>query len=360
MTRRLLAVLPAAILLAAASAPAPVLTSAQVQRQGGTYELSWSTSRPGAPVDVFVAGRPDAPARELKRLADDDTDGRASFTAPLGEGVRPYFYVRPDAARTGLWTAARVVPLQGAANFRDLGGYATADGRHVKWGLIYRSNSLAGLTADDYRVVRSLGVRLVCDLRTDQERAEEPTRWQGQAPKFLNSPKANLDINMRALFGDGPPTGEVVRANFIKFYAETPKAYAGEYKAMFRRLIEGDAPMLMHCTAGKDRTGVGSALVLTALGVPRPTVVADYAMSAPLLAAAPPAAAPDLGRSPSTAMLAKLPPDVIQALMGSEPAYIESTLDALTAEYGSVEGFLDKELGVTAADLAALRARYLE
>lgn len=360
MTRRLLAVLPAALLVAAASAPAPVLTSAQAGAAAGAYTVTWTTSTPGAPVDVYVAARPDAAAREMKRLADDDRDGQASFRDPLGGGVRPYFYVRPDAAATGLWTATRVVPLEGAANFRDLGGYATADGRHVRWGQIYRSNSLAGLTAADYKVVRSLGVRLVCDLRTDEERVDEPTRWQGPAPEFVNSPKAALETNMRALFGEGPPTAEAVRTNFIAFYGQTPKVYAGEYKAMFRRLIDGDAPMLMHCSAGKDRTGVGSALVLSALGVPRATVVADYAMSAVLLAAAPPRAAPDPKRSASMAMFASLPPDVMKMLMGSEPAYIEGALDAINAEYGSVEGYLDKELGVSAADLAALRRRYLE
>lgn len=354
MIRRLLAAVPAAILLTGASAPAPQITSAQVEMAGADYAVAWATTKPGAPVDVFVAARPDAPRDELKRLADDDRDGKASFHEPLGEGVRPYFYVRADGAATGLWTAERIVPLEGATNFRDIGGYATADGRHVRWGQIYRSNSLNGLTAADYKIVRGLGVRLVCDLRTDQERVDEPTKWQGPPPEFLNSPKAALETNMRALFGDGPPTGEAVRANFIKFYADMPLAYAGEYKAMFRRLINGEAPMIMHCTAGKDRTGVGSALVLSALGVPRATVVADYAMSAPLLAKSP------RELTGANAMFAKLPPDVMQALGASDPAYIESTLSALDARYGSVEGFLNKELGVTPADIATLRRRYLE
>ncbi|WP_374574355.1 tyrosine-protein phosphatase [Phenylobacterium sp.] len=355
MLRRLLFLLPAALVLGAAGAPAPAVETAQATLHDGAYEVTWTSSRAGAPVDVFVAARPDAPARELKRLADDDRDGRASFKNPLGAGRRPYFFVRPDASRAGLWTAVRVLPLEGATNFRDIGGYATADGRHVRWGLLYRSNALDGLTAADYKIVSGLGVRLVCDLRTDQEREEAPTRWQGAPPEFLNSPKAALDTNMSALFAGGPPTAATVRANFIKFYADMPEAYAGEYKAMFRRLIDGEAPMIMHCTAGKDRTGVGSALLLTALGVPRATVVEDYSKSAALLARQPPKQS-----SRYDAMFAKLPPDVIQALMGSDPAYVESALDAVDARYGSVEGYLAKELGVTAQDLAKLRARYLE
>lgn len=356
LNRLWLAVVPAALAVGAAS-PAPVLTDAQVQFQDGAYAVAWTTVKPGAPVDVFVAARPDAPARSLKRLANDDRDGKALFRAPLGDGVRPYFYVRADGARQGVWTASRVVPLQGAANFRDLGGYAAKDGRHVRWGQIYRSNSLAGLTADDYRIVKGLGVRLICDLRTDQERAEEPTRWPDPAPDFLNSPKASLDTNMRALFGAGPVTAASMRATFAGFYAEMPNQYAGEYKAMFRRLIDGDAPMLMHCSAGKDRTGVGSALVLSALGVSRQTIVADYVMSEQLLARQPPSPSRS---SASAAMFTALPPEVIKVLMGTEPAYIESALNSIEAEYGSVDAYLDKALGVSAADIAVLRRRYLE
>ena len=347
-------------LLVAAAPQAPV-TAADVQWKAGAYDVSW-TAKAGTPVDVYVSADPQAGPAAMKLLADNDTDGAESFRDPLGAGVRPYFYVRADKAASGVRIATRVIPLTGASNFRDIGGYPTTDGHRVKWGQIYRSNALSGLTAADYKTVDGLGVRLVCDLRTDDERLKQPTKWQGRPPEFLNSPKANLDFDVGAFLGDGEPSAAKARAAFIGFYKQTHKAYAPEYKAMFQKLVAGDSPMLVHCTAGKDRTGVGSALILTALGVPRSIVVSDYALSekyqqSTLRQQAP---AADGKPDPTMAMMAKLPPEVLQVLMRTEPAYIEATLDAIDEEYGSVQGYLTKELGVSPADVAALRKRYTE
>lgn len=358
MTRQLMlagAALAAAVLTTAASAPAPV-TQAAVAQQGRNFTVTWTAAKAGAPVDVYVAARPDASASQRRLAANDDTDGTATFTDPAGIGVRPYFFVQADGARDGLWTAARVVPLEGATNFRDIGGYPTKDGRHVKWGQVYRSNTLAHLTAADFKTVNALGVRLVCDLRTDEERVSEPTQWVGTAPVFVNSPKTSLGSNMSELFGQGPVTAESMRATFIGFYGQMHEQYAGEYRELFKRLLAGETPMLMHCSAGKDRTGVGSALVLSALGVPRDIVVADYAMSETLLGASMKMDPDD----PNAAMFARLPPEVMQVLMRTEPAYIEATFAAIEKQYGSVDAYLEKVLGVGPRERAALRARLTE
>lgn len=359
MKRLLLAAL-ALPLLTAASPQAPV-TAADVQWNAGTYAVTWTTATPGAPVDVFVSADPLAKPSAMKKLDDNDTDGAESFRDPLGPGVRPYFYVQADKAASGVRIATRVIPLSGASNFRDVGGYPTADGRRVKWGQIFRSNALSELTAEDYKTVNGLGVRLVCDLRSGEERIAQPTKWQGREPVFLTSPKNNLDFDMRGLLGDGKPDAAKVRANFIAFYQQTHKVYALEYKAMFAKLVAGDTPMLVHCTAGKDRTGVGSALILTALGVPRNIVVSDYALSERYQQSTMRQQAGTPSKpNPQAAMMAQIPPEVIQVLMRTDPAYIEATLDAIDKEYGSVEGYLSKELGVTTADIAALRKRYTE
>lgn len=363
MTRQLMlasAALAAAVLTTAASAAAPLtqapVTQAAVAQEGRTFTVTWKAAKAGAPVDVYVAARPDAPPAQRRLAANDDTDGQATFTDPAGAGVRPYFFVQGDGARQGLWTAARVVPLEGAANFRDIGGYPTKDGRHVKWGQVYRSNTLARLTAADFQKVNALGVRLVCDLRTDEERAIEPTLWVGTAPVFVNSPKASLGANLSELFGKGPLTAESMRATFIGFYGQMHEQYAGEYRELFKRLLAGETPMLMHCSAGKDRTGVGSALVLSALGVPRDIVVADYAMSETLLGTSL-TINPD---DPDAAMFARLPPEVIRVLMRTEPAYIEATFAAIEKQYGSVDAYLETALGVGPKERAALRARLTE
>lgn len=349
----------AALPLLTAAAPPAAITTADVQRTGDGYAVTWRTSTAGAPVDVFVSADPAAKPAAMKKLVNDDRDGAETFREPLGPGVRPYFFVQANGAKDGVRVATRVVPLTGASNFRDVGGYPAAGGKRVKWGQIFRSNALSGLTAEDYQTVKGLQIRLVCDLRSGEERAAQPTRWQGQEPAFLTSPKGNLDFNLKSLIGEGKPDAATVRANFISFYKQSPKVYGPEYKAMFRRMIAGETPMLVHCSAGKDRTGVGSALILTALGVPRNIVVSDYALSEKYQQTTLRSASGDKP-NPAMSQMAQIPPEVMQVLMRTEPAYIEATLDALAAEYGSVEGYLQKELGVTPAEIADLRRRYTE
>lgn len=349
--------LPLAALPFAVQARPPSVVSAQTTYAAHVYTVSWTLSRPGQAVDVYVAPAASGEPARLKRIAAADPRGSATATDPLGDGVRPYFYVLPRGAKTGLWTATRVVPLQGAANFRDLGGYETEDGRHVVWGRLFRSNDLSGLTDADYRMLGGIGVRTVVDLRSVQERQQHPTAWKGSSPTFETSPKPAVDAGMMAPFAKGQPDPAAVSAALTDFYRKMIDSYADEYRGMFRRLLANETPIIVHCTAGKDRTGIGSALILSALGVPRRTVVADYAMSQQLLAAAqpPPGGKPD----PLAEMFARLPPKVTQALLASDPAYIEAALDQATAEYGSVDAYLEKRLGVGPEQRLLLRSRYL-
>src|SRR5262249_28035360 len=118
---------------------------------------------------------------------------RESRTSPVivsapNVGGRTYFHLVPDRG-AGRVTAVRRLPLEGAKNFRDLGGYRTAEGRYVRWGRVFRSNALAKLTAKDYALLSQLRIRIVCDFRSDRERETAQTAWQGGAvPTFLLLP----------------------------------------------------------------------------------------------------------------------------------------------------------------------------
>lgn len=149
--------------------------SALVTRAGpGIYELHWSRMGGTVPVDVYVAEQPDAPPDARRQVIDDDLDGAA--TVRLESRQRLYFYIAPEGGR-GLWTAERVLPLQGGRNFRDLGGYQTNDGRHVRWGKVFRSGTMSGLTDTDYDYLSHLGIRVICDFRTVAERKAYPNKW---------------------------------------------------------------------------------------------------------------------------------------------------------------------------------------
>ena len=340
----------------AAKVHSTTVVSAETTYAQHVYTVHWSLTQPGVPVDVYVAPTPSGEPSTMKKVAAADAAGQAVASDPLGEGVRPYFYVLPQGARKGLWTATRVVPLEGAGNFRDLGGYVTEDGRRVVWGKLFRSNTLSDLSSADYRTLDGIGVRVVCDLRTVDERRRQPTVWQGARPQFDESSKERNDMGG---FARGESDPVKVRSAMIGFYRRAIDTYADEYRGLFQHLLAGETPLIVHCTGGKDRTGVGSALILAALGVPRPTLVTDYTMTHTLFVsqqAQLQGAKPD----PNAALLDKLPPQVAEALAASDPPYIEAALDQAAAEYGSLDAYLEKRLGVGPAQRALLQARYLQ
>lgn len=257
--------------------------------------------------------------------------------------------------------ARRVLDLEGGVNFRDLGGYRTADGRAVKWEMVYRSGSPAGLTEADMQELARRGIRSVCDFRASEERTAEPSPFAAAAGQpgaqlayFTRDYELAVGDLASVLGGGGDLTPERTRAAMIGFYREIAYQQAENFKQMFALLAEGKAPLVFNCSAGKDRTGVGAALLLTALGVPRETVLADYALSDQLVdyrSQISDAAA----ENPSYAALAQMPWEVIQPLMASDPAYLAAALTHLEERHGSVDSFIEQELGVTPAMRERLR-----
>jgi protein-tyrosine phosphatase len=249
----------------------------------------------------------------------------------------------------------RVLGLQGAPNFRDIGGYPTNDGRHVRWGVVYRSNTLSALTPADETKVSTLHIVSEVDLRTVQERADAPDRWLQPPGDIYQSPKPSLQPLIAALVANVHDV-ESARQNMEHFYARMPDEYRPEYAALFHRLAAGDAPILVHCTAGKDRTGVAAAILLRALGVPRAKVVSDYSMSEALLPR--PTAAVKAGAVPAhiAAAVQHIPPAARIEMTRSDPAFIDAALDSIDHEYGSVDAYLKAGLGLNDAQIEAMRS----
>lgn len=271
---------------------------------------------------------------------------------------------KPQASVAAPVEHVRVLPLEGGRNFRDLGGYRTVDGRMVKWDKVFRSGSLASLTDKDYAALAPLGIQTVVDFRIDYERAAEPTTWRGGTPDILvkaNSAGGGDSETFAKALMNPNATPESVRATMIEFYRQMPEQYADQYAVLFKRLATTDGPVLFNCTAGKDRTGIAAALVLTALGVPRQTVVDDYAMSEKVVDYGALLDAP-AGASGSAALdaLRKIPRPIVMPIFRSEPAYIEAALTQIETQYGSIDGYLTKRLGITEAELTAMRARLLQ
>jgi protein-tyrosine phosphatase len=252
---------------------------------------------------------------------------------------------------------ARVLPLEGGRNFRDLGGYRAADGRRVRWGRLFRSGSLARLTARDYDHLNNLGVAVVCDFRSSQERTAEPTSWQGREPRFI-SRHYELELGRLVETFSRSPTAASVREVMVGSYGRTAYSHADLYRQLFEALDEIDAPVIFHCAAGKDRTGVAAALVLAALGVSRADIVEDYSLTDKIL---------DLERdtahqraSAGFGQLAQLSAEARAPLFASDPEYISAAFAHIEREDGSIDSYLESRLGVTPAHAARLRDRLLE
>jgi protein-tyrosine phosphatase len=242
----------------------------------------------------------------------------------------------------------RRLPLSGAANFRDLGGYRAADGRRMRWNLIYRADSLSHLTEEDLDLVAGLGIAKLIDFRIPREREERPNRLPaGQAIETIHLPfipAGTLDMLRRVKAGT-ITTDEIqdhVRGHYRRF--------AVDHHDVYRRLIDevfaaGGRPVLFHCTSGKDRTGFGAAVILLAAGVSRDDIRQDYDLT-------------NLYRrdvsqffSPST------PPEVPHTLTSAFPAYIDEALATIDQVYGSADAYLEEGLGLTPerrADFVAL------
>lgn len=263
----------------------------------------------------------------------------------------------PSCSASGVVPPERVLPLEGGRNFRDLGGYVTQDGRRTRWRRLFRAASLGLLTPRDHALLDRLGLRTIFDLRATDERAKEPVRWsQGAGPRLLDHDYlVDLSVLSRVL---PRPEADVAAARgaFQALYATLPTRFASTYRALFAALRDGELPLAFNCSAGKDRTGVGAALLLSALGVPRETIFADYLLSNQHYRPGPDIAAAMSGRHGD--WLLRLRPEMLQVMLNVEASYLEAAFAAIEREYGSVAGYLESALGVDRAACDALRTRY--
>ena len=240
--------------------------------------------------------------------------------------------------------------LEGAPNFRDLGGYETRDGRRVRTGQLFRSGVLSDITDADVAMLESLGIATVVDLRSPDEIAARPNRLPRGAMTVeipvvdVSMSPTRITAKLEAGDTDGIGAEMLLTGN---------RVFARELHEVFARVLHlamdaAHRPMVFHCTAGKDRTGFVSAIVLLALDVPRETVVDDYLHSNTRLAERHSQVLAQAG-----ARLADLEP--LRALLDVRREYLEAGLEAIDADYGSVDAYLRDGLGVTDDE----RARFM-
>jgi protein-tyrosine phosphatase len=335
------------------------ITDAEATRDGTRITLTWSAT---GPVDVLISGDPTADPELMTEISANDRDGK-HVVLDLRGVTRPYFYLRPNGG-AGVRVATRLLPLEGGRNFRDMGGYPTEDGRHVKWGHVFRSGMMAGLTDGDYSYLSALGIQVVCDLRANEERADEPTDWRAGDAEYLTWDYSTVtgSEDLRAMFQDPDLNAAKVKMTMTNMYPGILEEQKDRYREIFHRLAAGEIPLAFNCSAGKDRAGTSAALILSALGVPRELVVQDYSLSETYVdyeAAYTNVVAADMEDSPY-GFLAQLPAELRAPLLRSDPEYIRKTFDYLDEIYGGVMAFIRTELDIDDMELAAIRSQLLE
>jgi protein-tyrosine phosphatase len=253
----------------------------------------------------------------------------------------------------------RLIPFDRVLNFRDFGGWETADGARVARGKLYRSASFHDATEADIAKLDAMNLRFLVDLRRPEERAHEPNKWRNEAGRVIfNEDGAGgpaLPPHLIALM-QSDLTPQSTRDYMRSLYRDIPfdPRLVQLYRDWFAALGEGGAGVI-HCAAGKDRTGIGCALTLIALGVDEEAVFADYEFTN---------AAVDLeSRMPRIQArieerLGKaLDPQALKPMLGVHVDYLRDALDAIDARFGSAEAYLELQLGVGPQQRAVLLDR---
>ena len=239
-----------------------------------------------------------------------------------------------------------VVPLQGATNLRDLGGYHTEDGRQVAHGKLFRSAALHRLTDADMLVLGGLGIRSVCDFRGAAEQANAPSRLPDGATHYALCIQPTIGASLRELAENAAATGADASAVLQSAYATYPLEWAPQYRALFDLVLDGQMPLLFHCTAGKDRTGVAAALILSALGVSRATIHHDYLATNRIW-------------QPDATLANHLTPAARAAMLTADLVYLDTAFAAIAREYPDLDGYFADRLGLDAGKRERLRAALL-
>ncbi|HSV59518.1 MAG TPA: tyrosine-protein phosphatase [Variovorax sp.] len=251
--------------------------------------------------------------------------------------------------------------LKKAPAFRDIGGLETIDGHRVRKGRVFRSDSLAALSRQDHDTFRRLGIRMVCDLRSEGER----TRHPNSLPEDLACEQFHFGIVTDVRAGDArvfealrrSPDAAGAQEMMLSFYRGMPQAFTPHLRQLLRRIAQGPLPLVIHCTAGKDRTGFAVAMVLSLLGVARRDIIAEYlltgqhAVTPERLAYLTNLLTLQLGHAPQDG--------AVEPMLCAQARYLEAAFETVDAAYGSPTEYLRTACGVADGELEAVRQALL-
>ncbi len=314
----------------------------------GEYQLHWDTRHPETVVNIALLDEHSDTSNSEPLTA---TTNKQFSIDGLQVDRRHLFHLADDKGNETV-ISHRHIAMKGTPNFRDFGGYDTEDGRRVKWGYLFRSGQMARLRDPDLNLMDDLQLDLVCDFRRASEQESEPSRM----PEGTKTQVVGVSITPGS-FGNSIDSISSVKDMF-EFMVDINKGFAleqqAQYSSMFKHMLStGQGRTLIHCTAGKDRTGFGAAIILLALGVPREQVMEDYLLTAEYFNLE-----KEVGRIAKKYDLG-MNPDAVRPMLEVHPEYLQAALDAIDENYPSIDAYLQQHLGLDVESREKLKAMYL-
>ena len=258
---------------------------------------------------------------------------------------RPFFTIADK--KDSVLVSNRLVDFEKVTNFRDLGGIKTQDGRMVKWGRIFRSGNLSGLKKNEFDKFKDLDIQTIYDLRTSHEIDGKEDRLPVET-KYIHAPTVKDNegqiAQLRAKVIAGKISEMEAREQTAAFYKDAVSLNVGSLRDIIGQIAGSEQPVLYHCSAGKDRTGIVSALILSILNVDRKTIMDEYLMS-------------NYYRTKKTekllgkARLAKIIKPrmnlkAIEVFMTVDAAFMNAVFEVIDKQYGGTDKFIENQLQI--------------
>ena len=349
MYRNLLNLLTCVLLLPACSGTAPHISIVCEENNVGNSIVKWEI----APlikgnVKVYASTDPNNIPEDSPVAIANISDQR--MTIVTTDPTKRYYYTLVFNDKYRVKIATRNVNIPGIQNFRDMGGYPSyPTKKRVRWGMLYRSAQIDSISPGSRRELKNMGIRTIIDLRSEEELHNYP---QLDDKEFrivhIPIPTGNMESILQGIRKEKIKSDTIYRL-VERMNRKLVANYQKEFREVFDILLNPDCyPAVIHCTSGKGRTGVVSALLLAALGVNEDVIMSDYRLSN------------DYFNIPKASKYAyELPAnsqEAITTIYSAKEDFLNAAKDQIESEYGSIQGYLEKGIGLSTEEIRQLRS----
>lgn len=349
MYKNLLSWLTVLLVFPSCSGTSPAISVVCEENYIGNCIIKWETVPIlKGQVKVYTSTSPDLIPEDSPIAMANISSGKMTIVA--NDPSQRYYYLIVFNNKYRIKVATRNINIPGIQNFRDLGGYESSDtGKSLRWGMVYRSAQIDSISPCSRRELKNMGIRTIIDLRSDNERHNYPQLHDDEF-NIVHIPifTGNMEKILQGIREEKINTDTIYRL-VERMNRKLVTNYQKEFKELFTVLLDrNNYPVVIHCTSGKGRTGVVSALLLAAMGVNENIIMEDYRLSN------------DYFNIPKASKYAyKLPTnsqEAITTIYSAKEDFLNAAKEQIESEYGSVEAYLEKGIGLSAEEIKQLRS----